>query len=141
MRFTGYIMDAHYADIATGESVNCMVPGEDANDIHVNLVSKPDEGDRCQSITAEISPHMRPAKWVVSSLERLVQGKVLVRIGGQFMYDASHRPCSPEGRSNPPLRLSTWEIHPVYSIEICRVAQGGACPEGQWVPLAPPPTR
>jgi hypothetical protein len=138
VRFTGYIMDAHYSTVGNGESVNCHAPGSDANDIHVNLVNRSDEVDRCQSITAEISPHMRPANWEMGHLEPLAQGKVLVRIGGQLMYDASHRPCS-EGARVVPQRLSTWEIHPVYSIEVCPTAQKGVCPDGQWVALAPPP--
>jgi hypothetical protein len=100
VRFTGYIMDAHYSDVGHGESVNCHAPGSEANDIHADLVNRADEVDRCQSITAEISPHMRPAKWEVDNLETLAQGKALVRIGGQLMYDASHRPCS-EGRGFP----------------------------------------
>ena len=139
VRFTGYVMDAHYSDVSMGESVNCRVPGIEANDIHVKLVSKVDEVDACQSITAEISPHMRPGKWEVSNLEPLAQQKVLVRIGGQLMHDASHRPYS-GGYRGMPQRLSSWEIHPVYSIEICPTAQQGACPEGKWVALAPPPT-
>jgi len=138
IRFTGYIMNAHYSDVGTGESVNCHARGSDANDIHVNLVSRADESDRCQSITAEISPHMRPAKWEVDNLEVLTQGKVLVRISGQLMYDASHRPCS-DGVKALPQRLSTWEIHPVYSIEICPTAQQDVCADSQWVPLAPAP--
>lgn len=140
VRFTGYIINAHYADIGAGESVNCKLPNAEANDIHVNLASKADESDGCQTITAEISPHMRPTKWEVSSLEPLAQDKKLVRIGGQLMYDASHRPCSGEARPLPN-RLSTWEIHPVYSIEICPTAQQGICPKDQWIPLAPPPTQ
>ncbi len=140
VRFTGYIMDAHYSDVARGESVNCRTGGVDANDIHVNLVNKADVVDRCQSITAEISPHMRPAKWEVANLEGLAQDKVLVRIGGQLMYDASHTPCS-EGVRALPQRLSTWKIHPVYSIESCPTAQQGVCPAGQWLPLASPPSE
>jgi hypothetical protein len=138
VRFTGYIMDAHYSNLGVGESVNCQSRGTEANDIHVNLVRTADEVDRCQSITAEISPHMRPSKWEVDNLEPLSQGKVLVRIGGQLMYDASHRPCSEGVRANPQ-RLSTWEIHPVYSIETCPSAQNGVCPDGGWGPIAPPP--
>jgi hypothetical protein len=136
IRFTGYIMGVR--SVGQGESVNCRAPGIEANDLHVDLVNRLDEVDRCQSITAEISPHMRPAKWELANLEPLAEGKVLVRIGGQLMYDASHRPCS-EGARVVPQRLSTWEIHPVYSIEVCPTAQKGVCPNGQWVPLAPPP--
>ena len=86
-------MNAHYADTATGESVNCNLPGTEANDIHVSLGNKPDETDECQSITAEISPHGRPAKWEVPALAELTNEKMLVRIGGQLMLDASHIPC------------------------------------------------
>jgi len=136
--FTGYIMDAHYSDLATGESVNCHTKGAEVNDVHIDLASTPDESDRCKSITAEISPHMRPPKWEASEFSALAQSKVLVRVGGQLMYDASHRPCT-EGARTMPQRASTWEIHPVYSIETCPTAQQGVCPEAGWVPLAPPP--
>src|SRR5579864_3923718 len=138
VQFIGYIKNAHYADITTGESVNCRSAGPEANDIHVDLVSKADEVDLCRSITAEISPHMRPAKWEIESLQTIVQQKTLVRIGGQLMYDASHRPCS-GGMRAMPQRLSTWEIHPVYSIEICKNATQDGCPAAQWIPLALPP--
>jgi hypothetical protein len=140
VRFTGYIMNARYSNVAIGESVNCKTRGVESNDIHINLVNKPDEGDSCQSITAEISPHMRPAKWEPEHLAPIMEEKVLVRIAGQLLYDASHKPCGGGERANPP-RLTTWEIHPVYSIETCRSAQQGICPQNQWVPLAPPPTE
>jgi len=140
VRFTGYIMDAHYSNLGKGESVNCKSAGPEANDIHISLANKADESDLCQSITAEISPHMRPEGWEPAALARQAEGKVLVRIGGQLMYDAGHRPCS-DGFRRPPQRLSTWEIHPVYSIEICRNAQQGKCPADGWKPLAPPPTQ
>jgi len=73
-----------------------------------------------------------------ASLKDLAHDKVLVRIGGHLMYDASHRPCIGDIRGRPN-RASTWEIHPVYSVETCPNAQQGACPEGQWVPLAASP--
>jgi hypothetical protein len=137
VRFTGYLMRVH---LENRESVNCHLSDPAAYDIHLDLASKPEEGDRCQSITAEISPHMRPEKWEVATLEPLSQDKVMVRISGQLMYDASHKACS--GDSRPiPQRLSSWEIHPVYLIETCRTAQQGVCPAGQWTPLAPPPAR
>ncbi len=139
VQFTGYIMNAHYADTATGESVNCNLPGTEANDIHVSLGNKPDETDECQSITAEISPHGRPAKWEVPALAELTNEKMLVRIGGQLMFDASHIPCRSGSRTTGPRRLSTWEIHPVYSIEICTKPQGNSCREENWTPLAKPP--
>ena len=140
VRFTGYIMAAHYSDVGRGESVNCNLSDIGGNDIHIDLVSKADETDHCNSITAEISPHMRPADWELANLESLAQQKALVRIGGQLMYDASHRPCSGNIKVVPQ-RLSTWEIHPVYSVEICPTAEKGSCPGAQWLPLAPPPTR
>jgi hypothetical protein len=49
------------------------------------------------------------------------------------MFDASHVPCkngAPVG-SNP-RRVSLWEIHPIYSFEVC---PSGDCAGGGWVPI------
>ena len=136
--FVGYINNAHYADVRGGESVNCKTTGQDANDIHVSLAAKSDETDECQSIVAEISPHMRPAKWEADSLQALAQSHALVRFSGQLFFDGSHQPCR-GGHPMVPKRASVWEIHPVYAIEICRDAQQGACRNEAWSALEPAP--
>jgi hypothetical protein len=130
-----------------GESVNCKgVPdlkgsaGIDRNDIHVELVA-PGVTNKCLSVTAEISPHFRPASWRrfhdmrsngpgdnVNVEAKGVNFKKLkmVRLTGPLFYDASHDPCSPGHTNVSPKRRSLWEIHPVYEIEVQTLG-------GQWM--------
>jgi len=142
VRLTAYVFEAHTADYtSTGESVNCNVglkkgaSEADAiagNDIHIALVAKPGQKE-CSSVTAEISPHMRPASWNNASVSEL-KGK-LIRVTGQLMYDGSHHVCvngKPGGED--PARQSLWEVHPVYSIEVCQ-SDKGSCAAANWKPL------
>ncbi len=123
----------HYSDTSAGESVNCHRTGDAANDIHIPLLASPG-ADECQSVTAEISPHARPAAWSVARLKS-VPGPV--RITGQLFFDASHRPCAGTTRESP-ARQSTWEIHPVYALDVCRattLAQCDAARDADWLAL------
>jgi hypothetical protein len=63
-----------------------------------------------------------------------------VRLAGQLFFDASHFPCNGDephpGESLK--RASLWEIHPVYSIDVCSTRTRVDCPVGDeaaWVPL------
>jgi|SRR5271157_5577118 len=114
--YVAVIKNAHYSDTTGGEAVNCNMSGNAPNDIHIVLMSDPNDTDECHSTTAEMSPHYRPANWTPAKLNAL--GKP-VRIKGQLFYDNSHTPCSGGSRPNPK-RASLWEIHPVYSIEVCK---------------------
>jgi hypothetical protein len=141
VRMKAYFFEAHHADVGTGESVNCNGPSEEDNDVHIALVANPSDKE-CTSVTAEISPHYRPASWneighfekFDSSKKRYVVNQQMAarlqahpyRITGQLFFDASHAPC-PCGTSCNPVRASVWEIHPVYGIEVCRA--GSACNE------------
>jgi len=62
VQYVAFIIDAHHSNTSKGESVNCKKGGKENNDIHVALGRSPDE-DPCDSITAEISPHLRPSAW------------------------------------------------------------------------------
>ncbi|MDT7780082.1 MAG: hypothetical protein QOC99_2594 [Acidobacteriota bacterium] len=155
--FEAQVLDSHYSNTkyniyfnnhapspGDGESVNCKkLPGFDSsaidsNDIHIVLVA-PGVTDDCMSVTAEISPHFRPASWRrfhdmgVNQLGQDVNSEAkgvdfkklqLVRITGPLFYDASHEPCSPGKRSSP-ARRSLWEIHPAYKLEVKS--------KGQWM--------
>jgi hypothetical protein len=130
--FTGYIFEAHNADLTSGESVNCNVPKDVAsNDIHIALVEQGGETDECQSVTAEMIPHYRPSSWTKTALARL--GKTtLVRVSGQLMFDGSHKVCDDPKRANTdPKRVSDWEIHPVYKFEVCVKRSGDRCSSWQ----------
>lgn len=141
VRLTAYILRGKTSDTTTGESVNCnigfepksktVVAEQDApkfNDIHIALVGTKTETAECQSVTAEISPHFRPASWTEDLFKTTAKGK-LVRLTGQLMYDASHTVCKNGTAGNgQPSRQSGWEVHPVYQVEICTQDDGqGHC--------------
>lgn len=136
VRFTGYVFEAKYADLSSGESVNCSIKEDTAsNDIHIALVEQANVTDSCQSITAEMSPHDRPTIWTAENITK-VGKKTMVRVSGALMYDASHKICGEPGFSptDNPHRVSGWEIHPVYAFEVCANQSGTTC--SQWQPLS-----
>ena len=145
-----YLLEAHYADLASakeiaagkkgGETVNCNGNTTDENDIHIALGPEPSTKE-CGSVTAEISPHFRPASWdEIGNFETFnaqtahytpnpaIASRLQAhpyRITGQLFFDASHAPCPCGTAHCSPLRSSVWEIHPVYKIEVCR--SGASC--------------
>ena len=123
--YIAFIKNAHYSDVKTGEAVNCNIPGRTTNDIHIVLLQNPNDNDECNSTTAEISPHYRPPGWTAERLNKSSAGHP-VRLRGQLFFDGSHKPCTASSRPNPK-RKSVWEIHPVYSIEICSERTIAAC--------------
>lgn len=134
VRFVGFIQDAHHSNLSKGESVNCKVKGKPHNDIHVSLVEDAAETEECASVTAEISPHFRPPAWEPENLTGLGRP---VRLSGHLFFDGSHVPCRGSKRASPP-RVSVWEIHPVYAIDVCAKTSLGACKatdESLWTPL------
>jgi hypothetical protein len=133
VQVVAFIQNAHYSDVGNGESVNCNIPGDGNNDIHVPLVEDPQD-DSCDSITAEIIPHYRPASITPDVLNGVNRP---MRFRGQLFFDASHHPCSQTRRNSPP-RRSSWEIHPLYEIDVCKEADVDDCPVGddtKWTPL------
>lgn len=142
----GFVFDAKHDDSFPfhfqGESVNCKNSALDWNDIHIALVSSP-TGNECSSVTAEIVPHRRPASWdrfdsnpVTSPYINNplpVKGQ-RVRITGQLFFDGSHVPntCNNPSSGGNPLRRATWEIHPVYAIDIYDTGSGRWIPLDQW---------
>jgi hypothetical protein len=133
--YIAFVKDAHYSDVDMGEAVNCNIPGNDTNDIHIVLMPDTNFQDECRSTTAEMSPHYRPSSWTPENILKAAAGHP-VRIQGHLFYDGSHTPCAGTARPTPN-RISLWEIHPVYSFEVCNLAtipecQGNAA---QWTPL------
>ena len=131
--YVGYVLDAHYSDVSSGESVNCKMLGKINNDIHVTLALTPNASP-CQGIVAEIIPHFRPLAW--EDIVAMPHNRP-VRIVGQLLFDASHAPCRLGKPASPP-RMSIWEIHPIYSIGICTGTTPAQCQGNNpqaWVPL------
>jgi hypothetical protein len=134
VRYSAYVLAAHYSNTSKGESVNCQRKKAENNDIHVVLGKTRTETDFCNSVTAEISPHFRPETWTPANLER-IEGRPL-RFTGQLLFDGSHKPC--ENGEGSPRRVSVWEIHPVYGIDVCRNTTLSGCSasnDAKWVPL------
>jgi hypothetical protein len=131
------------------ETVNCefIPPNTDAShDIHISLLDHQrtltpvpknpppaQDAEECTSIVAEMIPHHRPPEWTACNVNEVANNGLRVRITGQRFFDAAHVPCNgklPVG-SNPK-RSSLWEIHPIYTFEVC---PKGDCKTGGWVAL------
>jgi uncharacterized protein YgiM (DUF1202 family) len=133
VRLVAFVVDAHYSNVSNGETVNCNLKGKENNDIHIMLGQSADAA-ACDTVTAEISPHFRPAAWDQLAGHDL---KYPVRITGQLFFDASHRPCK-NGRGANPQRESIWEIHPVYAADVCSRTTLSECKgddDSVWSPL------
>lgn len=135
--FEGFVLDAKHDDTYVlgsgpqgfgGEGVNCKNSLFDWNDIHVAL-GETAGAEECASVTAEISPHFRPALWDRFDSNACTSPHITnplpikglrVRITGQLFFDGSHTPgpcAGPHGVNSFP-RRAVWEIHPVYGIEV-----------------------
>lgn len=125
VRTVAYFMQATFSNTSKGERVNCNETGQANNDIHIYLSMTPEEDDKCESLNAEITPHFRPEVW-----EEVVGLKISpqrpMRVTGQLMLDAAHRPCANGKRANPG-RFTSWEIHPVYNMEVCKNKSKASC--------------
>ena len=133
--YVAFIKEAHYSDTAKGEAVNCNIPGSATNDIHIVLMPDEKDTDECHSTTAEMSPHYRPESWTPTNIEKASAGHP-VRLQGHLFYDGSHSPCTATTKPNPK-RASLWEIHPVYSFEVCNLSTIAECQgtAAEWTPL------
>lgn len=141
VRFAAWVLKANYSntrkrpDGSVGENVNCNQPKGENNDIHVVLVESLDD-DEEESVTAEIIPHLRPSAWTPTNL--LQHKDRRFRFTGQLFLDSSHKRCAPDEPNCGPKRISVWEIHPVYAIEICKSKRAGRCDPGNdahWMAL------
>jgi hypothetical protein len=96
---------------------------------------------RCTSVSAEVSPHFRPAAWanLASAKTNAVFMKYPLRVTGALTFDAEHKPCA-NGKpaSGSPVRISVWEIHPVYAVDVCKfttLKQCDASDDTAWTPF------
>jgi len=137
VRVGAHLVEAHYSNVSKGESVNCNRKGPEYNDIHIILSDTTPRSDLCDTVTAEISPHFRPAEWTPENLNKWGETRRF-RFTGQLFFDGSHRACKQGSPSSPP-RRSVFEIHPVYAVDVCRTgAAAEQCDvddDRAWVPL------
>ena len=159
VQFVAYILEGHFGG---KESVNCNDTKRQNIDIHLALVTvRPSTLDltnydsECTSVTAELAPHRRPLDWdLLGRMTKTQSGQKLtgaqskladedlrrpVRLRGQLMFDASHALCANGHRTTGnPARRSGWEIHPVYSIDVCNATTLATCQidnDSRWTPL------
>jgi hypothetical protein len=151
IQLAGYIKRAHVHNCGpSGERqigsdlVKCGLADGDIETSEIELVlqsleASPD-ADECESLTAKIIPHYRPAAW---SRIDLATPQLPVRITGQAFYDDSNPSCQKlaDGRwlrRGTLARRTSWEIHPVYAIDVCvakNVADCHALDDANlWVP-------
>ncbi|HZS62507.1 MAG TPA: hypothetical protein VFA43_24790 [Gemmatimonadaceae bacterium] len=92
-------------------------------------------------------PHFRPHATPLATLNgtnemTLIQNAHLarpLRFTGELMFDASHKPCTNgTASSDAPARSSSWEVHPVYRVDVCQNTTLTACAatdSSVWTPL------
>jgi hypothetical protein len=148
VRLVAWVNDAHLSDCADGEAVNCDTNGSAHNDVHIFLLDPTTGGrnqDECSSVTAEMSPHFRPATW--SQLDKKIPTNNVIRVTGPLLFDNAHAPCAglkKTATDKPPLRSSLFEVHPAYQFEVCTETDPKKCdvnssdaalwkPYDQWV--------
>jgi hypothetical protein len=131
VRLVAWVKDAHLSDCAAGEAVNCDTTGSAHNDVHIVLVDPTSGGrdqDECSSVTAEMSPHFRPAAW--SQLDKKIPTDNVIRVTGPLFFDNAHTPCASLNRTatdKAPLRSSLFEVHPTFQFEVCRETDPKKC--------------
>jgi hypothetical protein len=155
--FVGYILSVTHSNVdknkpltaGNGESVQCNFLGCAYNDIHVELTGVQNDSTPCRTVTAELIPHYRPAAW--ENFDSPDYASFLsthpVRLKGQLFFDGSHIAClngkpgvfTNNGQQQTDFaRIAVWEIHPVYSVEVCKKTAKADClkNESQWIPLS-----
>jgi hypothetical protein len=119
-----------------GESVNCgkAVPNQPLfHDIHISIVADSTTTDECSGVVVEMSPHHRPSSWNISNMQKVAGSGIPVRVTGHLFFDSSHVPCeNGQGVRSNPKRVSLWEVHPIYQLELCT---GNCNGTGNWVSL------
>ncbi|MDQ2975785.1 MAG: hypothetical protein M3R69_10295 [Acidobacteriota bacterium] len=154
--FVGFVLDARHSNVdsqkpftkGNGESVQCNFLGCPYNDIHIELTGVKTDPRSCQSVTAEIIPHYRPAAWDLFDSPDYSSffSNHPVRLTGQLFFDGSHVACKNgkagefvvNGKKQQDFaRIAVWEIHPIYAIDVCKLTSKEACiaDESAWIPF------
>jgi hypothetical protein len=129
-------------EVNPGESANCYLQGASNNDFEFNFApaasSTPYDG-----IVGEMIPQDRPKTWTIGRLRKLSTDHRQVLVVGQLMFDTRHLPNPKRGTNHESPRVSTWEVHPVTKLLVCRQPAGGCDPtrEDQWQPIEATPER
>jgi hypothetical protein len=125
----GFVIRADIANRSNGESVNCNRGGRARNDVHIHIAPTPSKAKAnfCDAIIAEMPPHLRPDHFDGEAL--MEADGIPIRITGQLFYDGSHpnKTCPAPAKQKAQGRASSWEIHPVYTVDVCRFTTLATC--------------
>ena len=121
---------------SSAETANCLLIGKDNVDWVLSIAPKPND-IRENSVTAEITPRLRPDNWDFEKLRELELTKSYIRITGWLLLDTVQL-----GRGSlSEWRATNWEVHPVSEIEICKTTirlceRDPRHPSKNWIRLA-----
>jgi len=126
------------------ETVNCGLGAKNAagaplHDIHISIVDGPAITNKCLGIVAEMIPHHRPDDWTTKILKQVKTSNRQIRVTGNLMFDSAHTPCiGDKALAGDPSRASLWEVHPIYTFEVCSTVDcssgDGFVPLDSWQP-------
>jgi hypothetical protein len=126
---SGFVIRADVANRRNGESVNCNRGGAERNDVHIHIAPTPSKAKAnfCRAVVAEMSPHLRPDTWTGGDL--MQADGIPIRLTGQLFYDGSHpnKACPSGASQKAQARASSWEVHPVYRVDVCKFTTLETC--------------
>ncbi|MGB5025063.1 MAG: hypothetical protein WBO44_06925 [Saprospiraceae bacterium] len=125
VEITGYIYDVKKGGV---ETCNCKTTDPLFRDTHIEITLNDQETGPENRFIIEVTPRIRQAladkgiDWTTEALSENIKGH-MVKVQGWLFYDFSHKtenyaddPNNSIGRNN--WRATSWEIHPVTSLEI-----------------------
>lgn len=141
VRTVGVISKAHIVgcdEPSPGEPVASAVTchfmgGPKVSEIQLNLspIGAPPGEPDCDTIVAKMVTHYRPIWWDDIDVKT---PEAPVRITGQLFYDDTAATCQGPGARSA--RMTGWEVHPVYAIDVC-IASAHECDPTNgrlWIP-------
>lgn len=149
VRTVGLISKAHLVGCEepapggpAGSAVTChFMGGPKVSEIQLNLspVTAPRDTPDCDTVVAKMVTHYRPIWWDDIDIKT---PESPVRITGQLFYDDAVEACAEPGSRSATAaahspRLTRWEVHPVYAIDVCIATSAAACDAANgalWVP-------
>jgi hypothetical protein len=140
VRVVGFISKGEPPHSNTGgESVNCKLGGDSANDFHISLA--PAVGlDEFKGIVVEMIPQGRPAGWTLAKLLRARDEKrMTLAVGALFLDNIHVVNANPHASiDGQPKRISIWEVHPIKQFFVCEKVGNACSPDrlADWTPLA-----
>lgn len=129
---TGYVYNVKQGG---KESCNCKTDDPAFKDTHIELTLNDHDVAPQKRFIVEVTPRMRQimikkgVDWSTEALIKSLKGHI-VRIKGWLFYDFSHK--SQNYADNPGghniWRATSWEIHPITSIEVVDADDGDTSP-------------